>query len=419
MIDFVYTAKDKESGEVRKGKISADNQNAAAALLIEKSMYPIKIEEASKAEGVWTKNAFGSGVKIKDRVLFTRQLSTLVKAGLPITQALNTAIDQVNNKGFQQTLQKVSANVEGGNTLANSFAQYPAIFNNVYISLIAAGEQSGTLDTALERLANQQEKEMQIIAKVRGALIYPIIVLVVIVGVLVYMLTTVLPQVAGLYKELGKSLPLLTQVLFGISQFITGYWYLVLLILAALIFGGRAYSHTPKGRQAFDKMKLHLPYFGGLYRKVYAARFSRTMGSLVNSGVPLLQALQISSEAVDNTIVAAIILKAREQVKTGKTLSSGLSNHPEIIKLVPQMIKIGEDSGTLGPMLDKVADYFENEVDQTVKNLSAVIEPVLILILGVAVILIVIAVLYPIYSLVFSVNLNNSNPGTGGLNNIK
>ncbi len=418
MIDYVYTAKDKESGQIRKGKISADNQTAAASLLIEKSMYPIKIEEASQAEGILNKNVFGSGVSIKDKVLFTRQLSTLVKAGLPITQALNTAIEQVNNKSFQQTLQKIAASVEGGTSLADSFAQYPAIFNHVYVSLIAAGEQSGTLDDALERLANQQEKEQEIIAKIRGALIYPILVLVVIVGVLIFMLTTVLPQVAGLYKELGKDLPLLTQVLFAISQFITSYWYLVLLILVALIFGGRAYSHTPKGRRNFDKLKLHMPFFGVLYKKVYAARFSRTMGSLVNSGVPLLQALQISSEAVDNVIIAEIILKARGMVKTGKTLSEGLSNHPEIMKLVPQMIKVGEDSGTLGQMLDKVADYFEAEVDQTVKNLSAVIEPVLIIFLGVAVILIVIAVLYPIYSLVFGLNLNNAQPGTGGLNNL-
>jgi type IV pilus assembly protein PilC len=286
----------------------------------------------------------------------------------------------------------------------------------VYVSLVAAGEQSGTLDDTLERLAKQLEKEQQIISKIRGALIYPILVLVVIIGVLVFMLTTVLPQVAGLYKELDKGLPLMTQILFSISQFITSYWYLVLLVLVAAIFGARAYSHTPKGREQFDRMKLKWPVFGSLYKKVYAARFSRTMSTLVNSGVPLLQALQISSEAVDNVIIAKIVLNAREQVKSGKALSETLMDKPEILKLVPQMIKVGEDSGTLGQMLDKVATYYEDEVDQAVKNISAIIEPALIIVLGLAVLLIVIAVLYPIYSLVFSININNASSSGAGTN---
>lgn len=413
MIDFVYTAKDKESGEIKKGKISADSQNAAAALLIEKSLYPVKIQEASEAEGFLHKSiGGGSGVKAKDRVVFTRQLATLIKAGLPITQALNTAIEQVSNKTFKGMLQKVAASVEGGQTLSSSFAQFPNVFNHVYISMVDAGEQSGTLDDALERLAVQQEKEQQILAKVKGALIYPFIVLGVIIGVVIFMLTTVLPQVASLYKELGRDLPFLTQMLFNLSNFVIQFWYLVILLLVAIIFGTRAYIKTPAGRKNWDQLKLHTPFFGGLFKKVYAARFTRTLSSLVNSGVPLLRSLKVSSEAVNNVIIEQIILDASEKVKTGSSLSSALSEHEEILKLVPQMIKVGEESGTLGQMLDKVATFFEEEVDQTIKNLSGIIEPVLILVLGMTVLVIVIAVLYPIYGLVFSINVNNF--GSGG-----
>lgn len=412
MIDFVYTAKDKESGEVRKGKISADSKNAAASLLIEKSLYPIKIQDAGDAEVFWKKNAFGNGVKAKDRVIFTRQLATLVKAGLPITQALNTAIEQVNNKTFKGILQKVAASVEGGQSLAKSFGEYPAIFNHVFVSLVDAGEQSGTLDEALMRLALQQEKEQQILAKVRGALIYPTLVFFVIIAVVVFMLTTVLPQVASLYKELGKELPFLTQILFAISNFLVNYWYIAIILLVAAVFGLRAYVHTKPGRKKFDEFKLHVPYVGTLFKKVYAARFTRTMSSLVNSGVPLLRSLNIAGEAVDNVVIQEIINTAAEKVKTGSSLSSALSDHPEIIKLVPQMIKVGEESGTLGQMLEKVATFFEEEVDQTIKNLSGVIEPVLIIFLGLTVLVIVIAVLYPIYALVFGINV--SNFGSGG-----
>lgn len=412
MIDFVYSAKDKDTGEIRKGKISADSKNAAASLLIEKSLYPIKIQDASDAESLFKKNAFGNGVKAKDRVIFTRQLATLVKAGLPITQALNTAIEQVNNKAFKGILQKVAASVEGGQSLAKSFGEYPAIFNHIFVSLVDAGEQSGTLDEALMRLALQQEKEQQILAKVRGALIYPSLVFIVIIGVVIFMLTTVLPQVASLYNELGKELPLLTQVLFGISNFLISYWYIAILLLVAAVFGLRAYTRTKPGRKKFDEFKLHLPYVGTLFKKVYAARFTRTMSSLVNSGVPLLRSLKIAGEAVDNVVIQEIIEGAAEKVKTGSSLSSALSDHPEILKLVPQMIKVGEESGTLGQMLEKVATFFEEEVDQTIKNLSGVIEPVLIIFLGLTVLVIVVAVLYPIYALVFSINVNNFGSGS-------
>lgn len=415
MIDFVYTAKDKQTGEVRKGKISADSKNSAAGILNEKQLYPIKIELASEAEPIWKKTAFGTGIKAKDRVIFTRQLSTLVKAGLPITQALNTSIEQVNNTKFKSTLQKIATSVEGGQSLASSFAQYPALFNHIFISLVDAGEQSGTLDESLLRLADQQEKEQAVLGKVRGALVYPAIVFVVIIGVVVFMVTTVLPQVGTLYTELGQKLPLLTSALLAVSKAIINFWYLFLLLLTLMVIGLRIGIKTPRGRKIWDNFKLHVPLFSPLFKKVYAARFTRTLSSLVNSGVPLLRSLKIAGESVDNVVVQAVIDKATEKVKTGESLSSALEGHDEIVKLVPQMIRVGEESGSLGSMLEKVATFFEEEVDQTVKNLSAIIEPIMIVFLGLVVLFIVVAVLFPIYSLVSLIgNSGTSGGGAGG-----
>ena len=199
MIDFIYSAKDNQTGEMRKGKISADSKASAASILIEKSLYPISIQDASEAEAIWKKNVFGTGIKSKDRVVFSRQLATLVKAGLPITQALDTAVAQVDSPQFKAVLAKISASVQGGQSLAKSFGAYPALFNHVFVSLVDAGEQSGTLDDSLQRLADQQEKQQQVSGQIKGALVYPAIVSVVIVLVLVFLITTVLPQVASLY----------------------------------------------------------------------------------------------------------------------------------------------------------------------------------------------------------------------------
>lgn len=399
MIEFQYTAKDKKSNEVVKGKISADSQMAAADILNSKDLYPIKIVKGGN------QSLFG-GIKIlnkikdKDLVLFTRQLATLVNAGLPINQALTTATDQVGNKNFSEILEKISASVEGGQTLADSFTQYPEIFNKVYTNLVHAGEQSGTLDDTLLRLADLQENQLKLNRKIRGALIYPVIVLVVIIGVLIYMLSTVMPQISNLYAELNKPLPLLTQVTIAMSSLVTTFWPITIIILLALAIGIRAYLRTPNGIRNWHRIKLKLPVIGILFKKVYMARFSRTMSSLVNSGVPLLEALSISADSINNVILAEIVRSASEDVRSGKSLSSALSKNEYFLKLVPQMIKVGEESGTLGEMLAKIASYYEEEVDQAVKNLSTVIEPILIVLLGGMVFFIILAILYPIYSLV-------------------
>ena len=412
MIEFQYTAKDKVSKEIVKGKISADNQMAAADILDSKDMYPIKVERISTG-GVFGKLNIGNKVSKKSVVIFTRQLSTMVKAGLPINQALNTSIDQVTDKKFHEILEKISASVEGGHTLSHSFAQYPEVFDIVYTNLVEAGETSGTLDDTLIRLADQQEKQLSLTRKIRGALIYPVIVLVVIIGVMLYMMATVMPQISSLYKELNKPLPFLTQMTITISSAVTKFWPITILLVVGIVLGIRAYLKAPVGKKAWNRLELNLPVLGPLFKKLYMARFSRTMSSLVNSGVPLLEALSISAVAINNIILADIVTKASEDVKSGKKLSEALMKNEYFLKLVPQMISVGEESGEMGNMLGKIATFYEEEVDQAVKNLSTIIEPALIIVLGGMVFFIILAILYPIYSLVGEgINPPSSTPSS-------
>jgi type IV pilus assembly protein PilC len=409
MLTFEYTAHKDETGEIIKAEVQAENEKAAAKLLMAQGMFPITID-IKGSKDILAKAGLGQRVSAKERVIFTRQLSTLINAGLPLTQSLRTVSEQITNKVLQDTVNEIVAAVEGGMSLGDAFAKHPKIFNDIYVSLVKAGEVSGSLDKSLERIANQQEKDAAIVSKIRGALIYPVIVLVVIFLVLVFMLTTVLPQVAGLYKDLHQELPLLTKILVGVSNFIIHFWYLVAVGLLGLGFGLRNYIRTEKGRAAMDKFKLDMPLFGKIYRKVYMARFSRTLGTMLQSGIPMLEALRIVRDAIDNVHVEKVLDKSISGVKGGKALSSTLEgNDDTFIKLVPQMIKIGEQSGAIDSMLDRVATYFENEVDEEVKNISTTIEPLLMVVLGVVVGGVIAAILLPVYSLV----------GSGGVSNIK
>jgi type IV pilus assembly protein PilC len=397
MITFTYTARNNKTNELVKAEVQAENEQAAAKLLISRGLFPIKVEELNKKGFEIT---IGTGVRSKDRLIFTRQLSTLINAGLPLTQSLRTVRDQLSNKKLQTIVDSIVTAVEGGSTLHDAFAKHPKIFNQIYISLVAAGEASGTLDKALDRIATQQEKDAAIVSKIRGAMIYPAIVLLVVLGVLVFMLTTVLPQIGGLFKDLKKTLPLQTRLLLALSSFTTTYWYVVLLFLIGLAFGVRTYIRTVDGRAHLDQLKLKMPLFGKLFHKTYMARFCRTVGTLVGTGVPMLEALSISQQAISNVHIADSIGTAIGKVRGGKSLSSSLEGDSNFMILVPQMIKIGEESGALDEMMGRAAVFYENEVDEEVKNLSTTIEPVLMVVLGLIVAGVILTVLLPVYGLV-------------------
>lgn len=407
MLTYNYTARNPQTGKTVKATVQADSEAAAAKLIGNEGLVATSIRLSG--EGF---SPFGNRkgrVRAKDRVLFSRQLSTLINAGLPLLQALRSVSQQTTSKPLQIVLAQVIADVEGGSTLGTAMGRHPRVFNQVYLSLIAAGESSGTLDAALDRLAMQQEKEADINSRIRGAMTYPIVVLVVMLAVVGFMVVKVLPQVKDIYEGLPNTeLPFVTKLMLGISDFTIQYWWVVLLVLSMLIFFTTRWARTGPGKQAIDMAKMHAWPIGPLFMKVYMARFARTGTTLVASGVPLLQMLSITAQAVNNVHIEASIRKAAEKVKTGKSLADSLENDPNFLSLVPNMIRIGEQSGSIEQMMAKVADYYEKEVDNEIANISSIIEPVMMVALGVVAFAIVGAVLLPIYGLA-----GNSN-FTGG-----
>jgi type IV pilus assembly protein PilC len=405
MLTFNYTARDKSTGQKVSSEVQASDERAAAKLLSDKGLIPLDIKEkASANSGV---KSVINRISTKEKVIFSRQLSTLINAGLPIVQSLNNVKDQTNNKPLKVVIAHVVSDVEAGSSLAGALTKHPKVFDRVYVSLVAAGEASGTLDKALERLADQQEKDADIISKVRGAMIYPLIVILVMIGVVIFMLTTVLPQVQNLYSGLpGVKLPLITRVLLDISHGLTRYWWIILLVLGILTFMTTRWARTGPGKQVVDSLKMKVWPVGPLFTKLYMARFSRTGATLVGSGVPLLQMLSITAEAVNNVHVADSINKAAEKVKGGAALSEGLSGDPNFPDLVPNMIRIGEESGALERMLGKSADYYEKQVDDQIRNISTLVEPVLMVMIGGVAFMVVAAVLLPIYGLVGHIGVN-------------
>ncbi len=399
MLVFSYTARDPKTGQKIKAEVQADSEQAAAKLLSNQGLSPLEISlkdsDATGGIGKYTHR-----VKTKDKILFSRQLSTLINAGLPLVQSLRSVAKQTQSKPLQVVINQVISDVEGGSALSIALGRHPAVFNRIYISLVAAGETSGTLDAALERIANQQEKDAEIISKVRGALVYPAIVLLVMFVVVGFMIVKVLPQVEVLYEGLpGESLPLLTRVLLGVSHFIIDRWWVVLIILGLLVFFGSRWARTLGGKRYIDKFKMHAWPVGPLFMKMYMARFARTATTLVASGVPLLQVLEITGNAINNFHIEASLKKAADKVKGGKALSETLKGDPNFLDLVPDMLSIGEQSGSMEAMLAKTADYYEKEVDNQIKTVSTIIEPVLMVVMGVFAFIIVAAVLLPIYGL--------------------
>jgi type IV pilus assembly protein PilC len=404
MITFKYEARDPKTGKKITSEVEADSEQSAARLIKKEGYSPITIKPKSSSSGIFAR--FKNKIKTKDKVLFSRQLSTLINAGLPLVQSLRNVSGQTQNKALQLIISKIIVDVEAGTSFSSALAKFPDVFNEVFINLVAAGEASGTLDKSLERLADQQEKDAEVVSKIKGAMIYPVIVLVVMVGVVGFMIVTVMPQVEKIYEDLpGANLPLITKILLFVSKITTKYWWIVLIVLALMAFFTSRWARTLGGKQVIDKVKMKIPLFGPLFMKVYMARFSRTGTTLVASGVPLIQILEIVARAINNVHVEQSIKKAIEKVKGGKSLSESLHGDPNFLSLVPDMIHIGEESGSLEDMLEKTAVYYEREVDNQIKTISTIIEPVLMVLLGIVAFTIVAAVLLPVYGLVNQTNI--------------
>jgi len=403
MKKFNYEARDQATSKIVKSSIQADSETAAARLLIKQGFVPLSVKEQNGDGGLF--GGLTGRITTKDKVVFTRQLATLIGAGLPLSQSLHTVMGQTQNKQLQSVVQDVSASVEGGRSLSDSFAKHPKVFNEVFISLMAAGELSGTLDQSLQRIAAQQEKDAAIASKIKGALTYPLIVLVVIFGVMAFMLFTVVPQVEKLYEDLDKALPLLTQIMVSSANFLTHFWWIVILVVGIGVYFLLQYMKTEGGIKFKDSFKVNVPLFGKMFKKLYMARFTRTAQTLLATGVSMLDTLNITSRAVNNTIIAEAILRAADKVQGGKALSTALEPEESIEPLVGQMIKIGEQSGKIDEMMGKVAQVYEDELDEQIRTISTAIEPVLMVVLAVVAGGMVGAILFPIYSLVNGINI--------------
>lgn len=405
MLNFSYEARNPKTGKKIKATVQAENEQAANKLIKSQGFTPISI----KAEGSGMRFRFGGKIKIKDKVLFSRQLATLINAGLPLVQSLRNVSGQTSKKSFKIVINQVINDVEAGLSFSDALAKHPTVFNRVYVALVAASETSGTLDEGLERLAIQQEKDADIISKVRGAMIYPLIVLAVMTAVVVFMVVKVLPQVETIYAGLPNvSLPFVTRILLAISHFIIDKWWVLIVAIVLIGFGFTRWARTMGGRSVLDKIKMKTWPIGKLFMKMYMARFARTATTLVASGVPIIQVLEITADAVNNVHISKSLHGAIEKVKGGKSLSESLQGDENFLELVPNMLSIGEDSGAMETMLGKVADYYEKEVDNEIKAISTIIEPVMMIIMGIIAITIVAAILLPVYGLV------NQSGFTGG-----
>lgn len=399
---FTYKARDSRTGKIVKGAVQADTERAAGKLLIAQGYTPDTIVEEN--EGGLLGKVKGR-IRAKDKIVFTRQFATLIAAGLPLASSLKTVSEQTESKPMKRVVEEVLADVEGGMNLSDAFAKHPKVFNKVYLALIKAGETSGTLDLALKRLAAQQEKDEQMMSDIRGALTYPGIVLAVILAVMIFMILVVVPQVQGLYEDLGKELPWMTAAMVAIANFLIKFWWLVLIVLAVAVGTFVQYIRTDGGIRFMANLKLKVPLFKGMFHRLYMVRFAGTMQNLLSTGVAMLDALEISAESMNNVVLEEEIMAAAEKVKSGRALSESLKDKEYILPLVPQMASIGEQSGKIDEMLGKAAKVYEDELDEMIRTISKLIEPILMVVMALLVGGMVGAILFPIYSLVNDIQM--------------
>ncbi len=383
------------------GEIEAPDRTAAVAELRRKAILVTSIKEKAGGSARAAATARFSGkVKDKEMAIFTRQFSTMVDAGLPLVQCLTILSEQSDSKTLRAVTSKVAGSVEAGSTLADALRRHPKTFDELFVNLVEVGEAGGILDTVLQRLSVYIEKAAALKRKVKSAMVYPATIISVAFIVVLFMLTFVIPTFATMFSSMGADLPLPTVIVIKLSNFVSSYWWLVIAAVAGVVFGIRAYYRTEGGKSVIDALLLKLPVFGTLIRKVAVARFTRTLGTLVSSGVPILEGLRITARTAGNRVVERAVLETRASVTAGKTLAEPLKTSTVFPPMVVQMISVGEQTGALDAMLNKIADFYDDEVDTAVGALTALLEPLMIVFLGVIIGGLVIAMYLPIFRLV-------------------
>jgi type IV pilus assembly protein PilC len=395
---YTYTVRDL-SGKVVSGTLTADSQQLLISRLREMGYTPLKIGTKSTG-GAKREIHLRSKPKMKDLAVFSRQFATMVNSGLPILRALSILEQQTESRPIAKAVATVRQDVEKGSSLSAAMGAQPKVFNNLYVAMVRSGETGGVLEAVLERLADNLEREVSLRNRIRSAMTYPIVVAGFVGLILMAMLIFIVPQFKSIYASLGGNLPLPTRMLLKVSEILTGYFWAFGLVAGGLIFGLRRYKKTERGRDLFDRLKLRVPIFGELFRKTALARFSRVLGVLNKSGVPILQSLEVVAETVNNSLISKAVLDVQQSVKGGESLSKPLGRHGVFPPMVVQMLAVGEETGALDTMLEKVAAFYDDEVTATVDALTSLIEPVMIFVVGGAVGLAVIALYLPMFNII-------------------
>ena len=395
---FEYTARNS-TGQIQKGQLEAQSTEEVSAHVRKNRMILVSVRQAPKA----IKLGMGPRIKTRDIVIFTRQFATMINAGLPLVQSLTILAQQSENKALQDVTRAVVYDVEAGNTLADAFAKHPKAFSDLYVNMVAAGEAGGILDTILLRLAIFLEKNDALIRKVKGAMIYPGVILSVAGIAIAVLLVFVIPTFQEMFASVNMELPLPTRVVIGLSDGLITYWWVILAAIGLGIFGIRKYYGTPMGRKNLDSMLLRAPVLGDIIRKSAVSRFTRTLGTLISSGVSILDGLEITAKTSGNRVVHDAVMESRHSIAGGETIAAPLERSKVFPPMVISMIAVGEQTGGLDEMLAKIADFYDEEVDVAVSALLSLMEPVMIVVLGVIVGGMVIAMYLPIFDMMNAV----------------
>jgi type IV pilus assembly protein PilC len=399
---FQYKVKDNKTGKVVEGSLEAENAQLVVSKLRSMGYTPIEIQQQGARNLTRDLKIPGLSdrVKLKEVAVFSRQFATMINSGLSLLRSLHILSEQTESKPLAEVVNQVRIDVERGSSLSAALAKHPKVFNRLYVSMVRAGEVGGALDSVLLRLAETIEKQVELRRKVKSAMTYPLVVAVLVLVIVSAMLLFVIPMFQNIYKQLGGKLPTPTQILIDISKVVRTFWYLVVLAEIGGAFAFRRWVSSEEGRKRWDAIKLRVPVFGKLVRKTALARFSRTLSALVRSGVPILESLDIVAETSGNHVVAVAVRDTQQAVKRGEPLSRKLEDHEIFPPMVVQMMAVGEETGALDEMLDKIADFYDQEVEATVDALTSLIEPILIVVMGVCVGGMIISLYLPMFNII-------------------
>jgi type IV pilus assembly protein PilC len=399
MSKFVYSARPATGGDIKTGELEVKSKDEVLAFLHRQKMIPVSVRE--KEAGISL--TIGTGIRTRDIVIFTRQFATMINSGLPLVQSLDILAEQTENQHLRKVIQDVLYDVESGHTLADAMGKHPRVFTELYVNMVAAGEAGGILDTILLRLATFLEKNDALVRKIKGAMIYPAVVFSVAGMAVIILLIFVIPVFQDMFESAGVPLPLPTQIVIGASAFLKSYWWAVGAGVIGLIFLTRQVYQTDGGRLAIDRFLLKIPIFGDLQRKAAVARFTRTLGTLVSSGVSILEGLEITAKTAGNRVIHDAVMGSRASIAGGETIAGPLKESGVFPPMVVQMINVGEQTGGLDEMLTKIADFYDEEVDAAVEALLSAMEPIMIVVLGVLVGGMIVAMYLPIFDMINTV----------------